>query len=562
MSLHRKRRLITHHGPIGRPLRLRWTLALALLTPAAAAAQQHTHQHEHGNVGTVNFRASCAPAVQEDFNRAVALLHHMMYTEARAEFEGIAARDPQCAMAHWGVAMSRFQPLWPGRPGLEERQRGWAAVERARALQPRTERERALVAAVDAFWREPDAEEWWPRVRRWNEAMAQVRAAHPDDPDVAAFYALSVIATGLAAENQLEYNARAAVVLAQIHERTPNHPGAMHYTIHANDATGRAGESLEITRGYDAIAPNVPHALHMPTHIFVRLGEWPEVIEWNRKSADAALKYPVRDRVSVHHIHALDYLVYAYLQRGEDAAARAVAEEVSAAGTYVDDFTAAFHLAAIPARIAVERRAWQEAAAITPRTPGYVSWDRYLWAESIGWFARGLGAVGARDLAAARGAESRMRELAAAAQEAGERGMFVYIETDRLVLSGRIALAEGEKDAAVARMREAAALEKTVQKHAITPGALLPPDEALGDLLSELGRPAEALAAYEASLATWPKRYNSLVGAARAAHAAGESAKAQQYYAQLLEATEGTATTRPEIGEARTYLERARAAGR
>jgi tetratricopeptide (TPR) repeat protein len=561
MSQHSPHRAQTHM-PVTVRYAIAWTLALATLVPAFARAQQPTHQHEHGNVGTVNFQVSCAPAVQADFNHAVALLHHMMYTEARAQFETIASRDPQCAMAHWGVAMSRFQPLWPGRPGLEQRQRGWAAVEQARALQPRTERERALVAAVEAFWREPEAEEWWPRVQRWSESMARARESHPDDPDIAAFYALSVIAAGLAAENQLEYNARAAVVLAQVHERVPNHPGAMHYTIHANDATDRAGESLEITRAYDGIAPNVPHALHMPTHIFVRLGEWPEVIEWNRKSADAALRYPVGDRVSAHHIHALDYLVYAYLQRGEDAAARAVVSEADEAGTYVDDFTVAFHKAAMPARVAVESRAWSEAAGINPRTPDYLTWDRYGWAESISHFAHGLGAVGVGDLAAARQAEQRMQELGTAARAAGERQLATYIETDRLVLSGRLALAEGDKDVAVARMREAAALEKTVQKHAVTPGALLPPDEALGDLLSELGQPAEALAAYEASLATWPKRYNSIVGAARTAHAGGDTAKAQKYYAQLLEITDGAVTTRPEIAEARAYLERVRAAGR
>jgi tetratricopeptide (TPR) repeat protein len=530
--------------------------ALALCAAAAwtpAAAQQHAHRGPDGSVGDVDFRVSCAPAVRADFDRGVALLHHMTYPQARAVFEAVAERDPACAMAQWGIAMTLFQPLWPARPGVEVRRRAWEAVERARALGPATERERALLAGAEAFWRDPEADGWWPRIRRWAAAMEEAHAAHPDDAEVTAFYALSQLAAGQVADDQLAYNARAARVLAALHERRPEHPGAVHYTIHADDVTGREGESLEIVRSYDAIAPTVPHALHMPTHIFVRLGEWPEVIEWNRKSADAALEHPAGDRVSLHHAHALDYMVYAHLQRGEDARARAVLEEARASGRYQEDFISAFHLAAMPARIAVERRDWAEAAEIEPRIPGYLPWDRAWWAESLSWFARGLGAAHTGDLARAREAEARMRALRDGAREAEEDAFATYIEVDRLILDGAIAHARGDAEAAVARMREAAELETTVQKHPVTPGAVLPSREALGDLLLELGRAGEALEAYEASLEIWPGRYHSILGAARAADAAGDRAAAADHYRRLLESVGDAETTREGVREARAF---------
>ncbi|HZD70568.1 MAG TPA: hypothetical protein VFA45_17240 [Actinomycetes bacterium] len=209
----------------------------------------------------------------------------------------------------------------------------------------------------------------------------------------------------------MTHHAEAAKVLLKVHERVPTHPGATHYTIHANDVTGRADQSLDIVRAYDEIAPSVPHALHMPTHIFVRLGAWPDVIEWNRKSAEAVLRFPAGERVSLHYPHAMDYLLYAHLQRGEDAKARAVLDATLERGKYENDFASAFHLAAMPARYAVERRAWDEAAAVPPRTPDYVPWDVYPWAEAASWFARGLGAARGGDAATARAAEARMAEL-------------------------------------------------------------------------------------------------------------------------------------------------------
>ena len=510
------------------PTLLPFLLVGLLLAGCTAAAADD-------DLGEVDFRVSCAPEVQEDFDRAVAHLHHMMYEQARSEFAEIAERDRECAMAHWGIAMTLFQPLWPGRPAAEDRRRGWEAVERARELGPETERERALLDAVHAFWEDPESDEWWPRIERWAEAMESAYQEHGEDLDVAAFYSLSLLAAGQTADDQLAYNARAAGIAAEVHEREPLHPGAIHYTIHADDATGRASEHLDVVGTYGEIAPSVPHALHMPSHVYVRLGDWPAVIEWNRRSAEAALDYPVNGNVSVLHVHGLDYKLYGFLQRGDDARAEEVLEEALSTEPYEEDFTSAFHLAIMPARYAIERRDWEAAANLVRGEPGYLDWDRYEWPQAIAWFAPGLGAVMTGDVEAAREAEARMAQLRDRSLEAGEQAYATYIEVDRLILAGRIAWAEGDEEEAVALTEEAAQLEGTVEKHPVTPGALLPPYEALGDLLLDLEHPDEALAAYESGLEVWPKRYRSLLGAARAAEAAGEEERAREHYGVLRE---------------------------
>jgi tetratricopeptide (TPR) repeat protein len=527
----------------------------ALVACSGPATGQAGHEHHKAALGVVHFDVSCAAEVSDDFDAAVALLHHMQYEESRTAFERIAKTDPKCGMAHWGIAMTLFQPLWATRPGPAELQRGWEEGRKARELGTGTEREADLVTAAEAFFREPESADWWTRIQRWSEAMSRAYTARPNDLETAALYALSQLAAGQVAPDRLAYHGRAADVLLSINEREPTHPGAAHYTIHANDVETRAGESLVVVRSYGTIAPDVPHALHMPTHIFVRLGKWPEVIEWNRKSAAAALRFPAADGISHHYTHALDYLVYAYLQRGEDEPVRVIVKEISAReepfqGTFIN----AFHLAAMPARYAVERRVWEEARAITPGTPASVAWERFWWAESLSWFARGLGALHVGDASEVERAERRMIELRDAARAAGEEGFAGYIEVDRLVMAAWRAHIAGQSERALDLAREAVRLETTTQRHPVTPGALYPAQEALGDLLLDLKRPQEALAAYEGSLATLPGRFNSLMGAARAARAAGLDNKAHDHYRALLEVSSGADSNRPAVAEARQFL--------
>lgn len=526
-------------------------LAFTLLASHSGSAHAGAAARDGAELGHVDFQVSCEGS-REDFDRALALMHHMMYAQARSAFEQLAQAEPDCAMAHWGMATTLFQPLWPTRPSEDDLRRGWRQIEQAREIVD-SERERRLIDATAAFFRRPEAAEYWPRIERWADGMAAAHQAYPEDSDVAALYGLSRVALAQIAEDAEPLLDEAEAVLQSVFEETPTHPGAIHYSIHATDVEGRAENALDMVRAYGEIAPEVPHALHMPSHIYVRLGDWPKVIAWNQRSAEAAMDYPAGDRVSLHHIHALDYELYALLQQGADDEAQEVLQKALSAAPYQEDFVTAFHLAVMPARVAVEQRDWEKAARIQPNRPDYLSWEQYDWPRALSWFARGMGAVRTGELEEARQAEARMIELREAAKGAGERAFADYIEMDRLILSGRIAWAQEEPDTAVARTQEAADIEQTVEKQPVTPGALLPPNEALGDLHMALGRPDEALRAYEASDAIWPGRYNTLLGAARAAKAAGEETAAKRHYRNLLANTRDSA--RPGLEEARQFVD-------
>jgi tetratricopeptide (TPR) repeat protein len=533
-------------------------LAGLFIHPSAIA--QHGHMHDDSaldadaQIGTVDFQVSCNAGVSEKFDRALGMLHHMMYEQARSEFEAIIETDPECAMAYWGVATTLFQPLWPARPGEEARQRGWRLIQKAAALEPGTERERRLVEAAAEFFREPETATYWDRIGRWAEAMAVAYQASPDDHDTAALYALSRLSLALGGEELNPLHDEAEAVLRSIWEKEPAHPGAIHYSIHATDVDGRAANALDMVEVYGEIAPQVPHALHMPSHIYVRLGDWPEVIDWNRRSADAALERPVNGAISLHYIHAMDYLLYAYLQKGEDDAARSVFEETMLhKDKHQPSYVSAFHLAAMPARKAVEQRDWKAATELEPRTPANQPWDDALWPEGMTWYALGLGGVHTGRLEKALEAEQRLKALRDRAKADGEDRFATYIEVDRLILSGWIAKAEGDVQEAVRLLNTAAALEGTVEKDPTTPGALLPPYEALGDLYISLGRPVEALEAYQAADQIWPGRYNTLLGAARAAVQAGDDATARKKYSRLLELAGDS--QRPGVREARHFMD-------
>ncbi len=509
----------------------RFLFLFTTLVWAVAVSAQHMHDDQpvvsDDTVGAVDFRVNCDESVHAKFNRALGLMHHMMYVQARAEFEQIVRADPDCAMGHWGIATTLFQPLWGTVPSANDIAHGLEAIKRADELVD-DEREQRLVKATAAFF-EPDTDRLQPRFAGWIEGMAKAYRAFPGDHDVASLYALSRLALALEADDRQALHNEAESVLREIWEEEPRHPGAVHYTIHATDADGRADNALEIVKSYGHIAPNVPHALHMPSHIYVRLGDWPQVIDWNERSAQAALGHKSEGALSFHYIHALDYLVYGHLQRGEDSAAQKVWESAQANGPHQANFPGAYHLSSIPARLAVETRNWEAATAVKPREPDYIDWNAFAWPEGISWFARGMGAVQSGDLASAREAEQRLATLRENAKSAADRRFSTYIEVDRLILDGWIAMAENQPELAVERMRSAGELEATVEKHPVTPGALYPPYEALGDLLLALDRPQDALVAYERSDGTWPQRYNTLKGAARAAKAAGNEDAAKDW---------------------------------
>lgn len=522
------------------PSRLAVPLLAGLALAAAACGAPDTETADAGpDLGTVEFPTSCSDAVQPSLERGLLLLHHMMYARAEETFVEAAETEEGCAMAHWGVAMARFQPFW----GSADVEAGRAPAERAVALDPPTERERLYARAALAFYEDPDAG-YAERIRSWEAAMEELRRGHPDDREAAALYALAHLSVG---PDRPDRQDRAAGIVEEVHERMPRHPGAIHYAIHVHDVDGRAEDGVRFAEAYSDIAPSIPHSLHMPSHIYVRTGAWDRVIEWNRRSAAAALEHPAGEHVSLHYPHALDYLMYGHLQRGEDDEAARVLEELSSREGYQHHLGSAYALAAIPARWHVERRDWAGAADLEPRVPAAFPWDDFPAGEAMTHFARGLGSARSGDVEGARAAAGRLAEL----REAADGYWTRELEVQRRSVAAWAALADGRQQEAVEEMSAAAGQAAEMEKHPITPGSLQPAGELLGDLLLEVDRPAEALDAYEASLETWPRRYHSLLGAARAAERAGRDEAAARYYREFAELTADADPGRPDVTEVR-----------
>jgi len=550
--------MLEPRAPLGSCLTI--IVTMALFVSGASQGRAQVQQRMEHPLGTVDFPISCSEQAQVEFNRAIALLHHMTYPQAAEAFQRVARTDPQCAMAHWGIAMTLFQPLWPTRPGPPEIRRGWEAIRQAKALQPPTERERLFVDAGAAFFRDPESPDYWRRIRRWEQAMKNVHTAFPRDPEGAAFYALAHLAVAPSDTVSRANSKRAAELLLTVYERNPDHPGAMHYLVHANDAPGRERESSEIIRKYETTAPRNPHALHMPTHIYTRLGDWAAVIRGNLRAAEAALEHPAgaQERLVWDEFpHAIEYLVYAYLQEGADDAAAVQLKRLQGTAQLQPTFKTAFHLASTRARYALERRAWSEAMMLAPRDPPALDWDRFMWPEAVTWFARSLGAAHQGAVEKARAAEERLEELEVVARKAGEELFAANIRILHLEAGAWLAHVQGDRTSSVALMREAAELESATPKHAVTPGPTLPAYELLGDLLLEQAHPADALVAYQRSLELYPRRFGSLLGAARAARAAGDDSLARAFYHELLEVA-GGGTRASALDEARRYAVRQR----
>jgi len=495
---------------------MRWQL---MFGASALAASGVAGAHDHEALGTVHFPVSCSPEAQQAFEHGLALLHHMTYPQAREAFQQVATLDPKCAMAHWGVAMTLFQPLWPTRPGPDARQRGWDELQTAEKLAPPAARERQYIATAEAFFSEPASEDYWLRIRRWEQASEALYRALPDDEDAAAFYALAHLAVVPPNVISRKNADESAAILLKIYEKNPDHPGAMHYLVHANDVPGREHDELEITNKYESAAPDNPHALHMPTHIYTRLGDWDGVIRGNLLAANAALKTPAGEHGELvwdEFPHAIEYLVYAYLQKGDYDDAQAQRDRLWGTKNLEPSFKTAFHLSSTRARYALERQDWKEAASIPARDPASLAWDKFPWAEAISRFARGLGAAHLGHIDAASNESQRLSELEADATKAGEELFARNIRVLRLEVEAWTAQAEGKTDASVSLMQEAAELEASTPKHPVTPAPTLPAHELLGDLWMAQEQPGKALTAYRRSLELYPNRANSLRGVARA----------------------------------------------
>jgi hypothetical protein len=511
-------------------------------------------QHEHpagdpGKLGKVDFPVSCDGSVQERFTSAVAMLHSFWYEKASETFAAVAEKDPKCGMAYWGVAMTYYHQIWQA-PGPADLKAGTASVEKAKLAGAKTHRERDYIAAIEVFYRDADKLEHRIRALAYEKAMDQLQASYPDDHEAAIFHALALLATAAPADKAYVNQKKAGAILEPLFAQQPEHPGIAHYIIHAYDYPSLAPMALDAARRYAKLAPDSPHALHMPSHIFTRLGLWQESIDSNLVSAASAQK----NNAPGNELHAKDYLIYAYLQGAQNREAKK-ALEAPPPGRPDDPqyMNWLYAMGTSPARYAVERQRWDEAAALTA-PPNTFPGGRWAWTESNLYFARALGESRTGKTEAARQDLQQLASLRDTLTQNNDKYWADQVDIQRESAAAWITLAEGKREEALKRMRSAADHEDGTDKHNVTPGVVLPARELLGEMLLELKQPAQAMVEFEATLRRAPDRFNALSGAARAAKLSGNNEKAKTYYARLLAVCEHADGDRPELQDARSLL--------
>lgn len=527
-------------------MRVRKLMAGAALLALAAVPAFAQHNHSHGDVGKVVFANSCAPAVQEDLMRGVAMLHSFWYSEGEKTFRAVLAADPSCSIANWGIAsLAMNNPLAGVGSSPPEAARGQAALAAARATPAKTQRERDYVEAVGAYFDDfatrPEAARQQSRAKAY-EALA---ARYATDDEAQIFSALYIAGTQSQSDQTFAAYARSAAILETQLAKTPDHPGISHYIIHVYDAPPLAAQGLTAARRYAGLAPDAPHALHMPSHIFTRVGAWEESATTNQRSFQAALA----GNEPGEAYHASDYMVYADLQLGRDAAARTAMDNVLKIKPTVGSPPFVYAAAAMPARYAVEREDWRAAMTLAP-----VSGPPFT--EALTWFARAIGAARVGDVAAAEANAAELTSRQKALAAAGNAYWAREVDIQQHTVAAWITFARKQPDEAIRQMREAADMEDRNEKHIISPGRILPARELLADMLLEAGQPAAALKEYEASQQREPNRFRGFAGAGRAAEAANERAKAVAQYGKLLAMTATADTARPSLAHAKAYVAR------
>jgi tetratricopeptide (TPR) repeat protein len=524
-----------------------------IAVPLAAHAQ---HEHSAGaaeKLGTVSFETSCAPAVRDDFNRAVALLHSFEYGPATATFNTVLERDPSCAIAYWGIALSNWTNPFGGVKAGPLLERGPAIVQKGLSTGSPTPRERGYIAAVAELYKDADKVSHRDRTLAYARAMEAVQRDNPQDIEARIFYALALNQTAIPTDKTYAVQLKVASILEPLWQQHPNHPGLPHYIIHAYDHPSLAAKALDAARRYSKIAPSAPHALHMPSHTFTRVGYWKESVESNIASEETALKQNVIGEA----LHAMDYQIYAYLQMAQDRKALAVAERMPAVLAKWDPaafngaatgFAGGYAAAAIPARYALERGDWSGAAALQPRE------TRFHHVDAITHFARALGAARSGKPADARVDLDRLAGLRDKLKEMKDSYWSEQVDIQHRVAGAWVAYAQGKKTEAIQALQAAADAEDATDKSAVSPGPLAPARELLGEMLLEMGDAKAALVAFEATMKKEPGRFRGAYGAARAAAAAGERAKARAHYQTLLEIARSAESERPELQHARAFV--------
>jgi tetratricopeptide (TPR) repeat protein len=507
-----------------------------LLTLVAATCLAQEHQHGSSEkLGAVHFATSCNEGAQEQLNRAVALLHSFQFSRAIEGFNAVLGEDAKCGIAYWGIALSDWSnPFAPGAKDKSQLQAGRESAERGKIVGTKTERERAYLAAVGKLYSDYENTPQGARLIAYREAMREVAAKYPDDHEAEIFYALAIAASEDPADKTYAGRLKAGAILEKLFELEPEHPGLAHYIIHTYDVPALAGRALVAARRYSQIAPDAPHALHMPSHTFTRTGYWQESIDTNIAAAAAAR----REGQTAEELHATDYEIYAYLQTGQDQAARRIVDSLPEIASRFDPkavlsgagspSTGYFALAAIPARYALERRDWNQAAQLAVRETTFPHTD------AMTWFARGLGAARQGRATAANESAAALGKIRERLSKAGENYWTLQVQIQELAVRAWATLAEGKKEEALRQMKSAAELEDGTEKSAVTPGPLAPARELLGEMLLEMNEPAQALEQFEGTLKKEPGRFRALYGAAHAAQLSGNRDTSQRYFRELL----------------------------
>jgi hypothetical protein len=523
--------------------------ALALVAGSTLAQDPDAHAHAEAaaGAGQVDFPVSCTPEAQRRFNTAVALLYSFYWERIDAAVDDVLAADPACAMAHWARAVGSLDNALGSPPTPAQEQKGWSAVQAAQALGAATPRERDYIAAVEAVFKDHATVPFATRAKAYEAALERIHARYPDDDEATILYAFWLQVTADRNDPKYAQQLESARLLESVLPRHPDHPGIAHFIIHASDFPAIADRGLDAARRYASLAPDSPHALHMPSHIFSRIGRWQDSIDTNLRSHAASHT----DREAYH---AMDYLVYALLQLARDDQARQWVDRVAAAGKPSEPSRQmAYAAAAIPARFALERGDWAAAAKLALH-PGRddVDWGAFPEGEAVNAYARGLGAARSGDATAAKVELARLAALRAAMVEQKKAYWIGQADIQSGAVSAWIARAEGRDDDALTLMRATADLEDTTEEHIMMPGRVIPVREMLGELLLELGKPALALAEFERSQVDDPNRFRNVYGAGRAAELVNDRAKARDAYDRLL-AQAGPATGRKELEHARAF---------
>ena len=523
--------------------------SLLILTPLAVPQEDHHHALTEEEVGSVHFSTSCRSDLAGSFNRAVALLHSFQYEDARAAFTAMAAADPQCAMAQWGVAVSHYHGLWDNGDTATGRVAVNQAKQIATANVKTTAREAAYIDALAEIYRE-DGKDTYAHNPAFEQKMGALQAAYPQDSEAAIFHALTLAITAPKTDRTFANQRKCGEILEPIFAKQPHHPGIAHYIIHCYDNPLLAEKGLGAARMYARIAPASAHANHMPSHLFTRVGSWDESISSNIRSADLAAAAEATSKngeARDQRLHAMDYLVYAYLQSGRVQKAKAVLDAMNSLPHFSGlTLTGNYAEAAIPARYAVELGNWEQASqlrAVEQSVP---------WAQAITWTAVGIGCARSKDLERARQAEEKLAELRDAAAKQNNSYWSNQVEVQRREVAAWIAERSGKPEHALSQARSAADLEESMDKAAVTPGAVTPAREMLAELLLLEHQPKESLTEYQSVLKIAPNRFNALYGAATAAEASGDGAAADTYFRRLTEVAVGD--ERPELKTARQRL--------